>query len=136
MRQLNQPAQSFAIAGIVFGLLLASGCQHHLQPHKDTHATWMNATTLTVLPSRSVACPRKSQPYCVGPMFFGHYNECWRPWPEGWKDASAARCQNDHYSVLSLEFPEEIVEPDQNEDSSAEVLPESTFPPLPSAPLP
>lgn len=82
----------FVAIGFV-NVLFLGGCQHFPQPWRSTHATWMNATAIKVVPPKSAACPRVTQPYCVDPSFYGHYGDCWRAWPEGWSQCRPNECE-------------------------------------------
>ncbi|WP_146119267.1 hypothetical protein [Blastopirellula marina] len=95
------------------------GCKSLPNPFYDSHGTWMNATTLSMTPPKSAACPRTPLPYCADPMFHGYHRTCWTPWPAGW--------ENNCYPCPGgfEEFHEIVVEPG-----------EPTPPPEIVAPLP
>lgn len=95
-RTSAKPRQRMLKAFVTFGfvnVLLLSGCQHLPQPWLSTHATWMNATAIKVVPPKSAVHPRVTQPYCVDSSFYGHYGDCWRVWPEGWQQCRPGECE-------------------------------------------
>lgn len=92
-----------------------AGCKCLPNPFYDSHATWMNATALTMTPPKSAACPRTPLPYCADPMYHGYHPTCWTAWPEGWQNACPPPCADQFGTSVILTddgtVPPEILAP-------------------------
>lgn len=121
-------SRALVVAGLA-SILLLGGCRHFPQPWRSTHATWMNATALDVIPPKSAACPRVTQPYCVDSMYYGHYGDCWRTWPEGWQQCRPNECYYPAIQAGEIEHIVEVEEPEVVDTPKVADEPKSTMMP-------